>query len=442
MKVCLVFPRFRYITGDPPLGLAYIAGYIRQKADVFIIDTTFNPSLSFVRDSLTRIKPEIVGIYSDTIMYSDACTVARIAREQGSLVVIGGPHASVMPETFLDVANIVVTGEGERAMWKIINDYTSLKYNHTSHIWHGFTYGHLDYLPLPARELLDMKRYVRSWYYLDSISTRLRGTNLVASRGCPFQCTFCQPGLRKIFGERIRERSPESVMGEIEHLISEYSINAIFFHDDTFTLRKKWVFKLCDLLESKTPKLLWACNTRADTIDEELMGRMRQAGLRCIHLGIESGSQRILDEVYHKGITLAQVRKVCDIARKYKVSVLGFFMLGAPGEKVEETEATIRLARSLPIQEATFSITCPLPGTLLYDNMLQEHRLSEDFSDYNYYSKRPFDDGILNFRRLKYLQRKALLTFYLHPRRWGYIWKHLSSPSGIRKVITKVRRFL
>jgi len=442
MKVCLVFPRFRYVTGDPPLGLAYIAAYIRQKADVFIIDTTFHPSLNLVRDNLKRIKPEIVGIYSDTIMYNDAVKVAGIAREQGSVVVMGGPHASVMPETFLGIANIVVAGEGEIAMWKIVKDYPSLKLNHTSHIWHGFIYPQLDYLTPPARDLLPMKRYIDNWYYLDSVSTSLRGTNLVASRGCSFQCTFCQPGLRKIFGERVRERTPENVIDEIEQLISEYNIESIFFHDDTFTLRRKWVFKLCDLMEKRTPKLLWACNTRADTIDEELMVRMRQAGLRCIHLGIESGSQRILDKVYHKGITLQQVRKVCDMARKYRVSVLGFFMLGAPGEKVEEAEGTIRLARSLPIQEATFSITCPLPGTQLYDNMLQEHRLSGDFSDYNYYSRRPFDDGVLNFRKLKRLQKKALLTFYLHPRRWGYIFKHLSSPSGIRKVVTKVRRFL
>jgi radical SAM superfamily enzyme YgiQ (UPF0313 family) len=287
-----------------------------------------------------------------------------------------------------------------------------------------------------------MDKYLRSWYYLDSISPNLRGTNLVAGRGCPYQCSFCYPGLSKIFGHNIRTRSPENVISEIKLLIAQYEIKTLFFHDDTFTLNRNWVFKLCTLIEKETPGLLWACNTRANTIDEELMSRMRQAGLRCIHLGIESGSQRILDEVYHKGITLKQVHDVCNMAKRNKVSVLGFFMLGAPGETLKEVEKTIKLARDLPIQEATFSITCPLPGTYLYETMAQEHRLSEDFADYNYYSRRPFDDGVLNFSKLKSMQRKALITFYLQPRRWGYIWKHLSSLSGIRKALTKARRFL
>jgi anaerobic magnesium-protoporphyrin IX monomethyl ester cyclase len=441
MKVCLVFPRFKYVTGDPPLGLAYIAAYIRHRADVFIIDATFNPSLNYVRDNLQRIKPEIVGIYSDTIMYNDAVNVAKMAREQHSLVVMGGPHASAMPETFLEAVNIVVAGEGELAMLKIIKDYPWLKTNHIAHIWQGSLYKNLDYLPLPARDLLDMKGYMKHWYYLDSVNANLRGTSLVASRGCPYRCSFCYPGLRRIFGDRVRERSAENVIAEIEHLMLHYNVNSLFFHDDTFTLRKNWIYRFCDLLESRAPGLLWACNTRADTMDEELMVRMRQVGLRCIHLGIESGSQRILDKVYHKGITLEQVHSVCEMARKHKISVLGFFMLGAPGERMGEAEATIRLARSLPIQEATFSITCPLPGTALYDTMLQEHRLSPNFADYNYYSRRPFEDGELNLHRLKQMQRWALLTFYLHPRRWGYIARHIRSWAGIKKMLTKIRRF-
>lgn len=229
----------------------------------------------------------------------------------------------------------------------------------------------------------------------------------------------------------------------MSYLKDRYKIEGIFFHDDTFTVNRNWVMEFCDLVEDKNIRLLWGCNTRANTVDEELLKRMYEVGLRNVHLGIESGSQEILNDVYHKGITLDEVRRVVDISNRLRISVLGFFMLGAPGESEEEINKTIRFATSLKLKEATFSITTPIPGTYLYDMVKKRGlRISDDFSDFDYYSKRAFSGDNLILSRLKAIQKKALFSFYMHPFRWGYIARHLISPNGVKRLMRKVRRFV
>ena len=169
---------------------------------------------------------------------------------------------------------------------------------------------------------------------------------------------------------------------------------------------------------------------------------MKGSGLRNVHLGIESANQRILDDVYKKGIKLEDVGRAVDILNKNNVTIMGFFMLGAPGETKEELEKTIRFASNLNIQEATFSIASPLPNTGLYDLVEKlGFPISDDFEDFNYYSSRAFDDGIYTYKQLKRLQFKALLMLYLKPSRLGYILKHFASKRGFIKLMRKVMRF-
>ncbi|MBM4047352.1 MAG: radical SAM protein, partial [Planctomycetes bacterium] len=258
----------------------------------------------------------------------------------------------------------------------------------------------------------------------------------------PFGCTYCQPTLRRLFGPKLRMRSPENVVAELAELKARYGVDGVFFHDDTLTARREWVLEFCDRLERERLSLLWACNTRANTLDEALMRRMHSAGLRNIHLGIESGCERILRDVYRKGIEPEEVRGVVDCAKRVGVTVLGFFMLGAPTETASEVERTIRFARSLRLDEATFAITSPLPGTYLHDRIAGDgYRMSANLADFDYYSHRAFEDPKLPYAKLKLLHLKALLLFYLHPYRWRYILRHLVSVAGWRKLIQKVRRY-
>ena len=455
MKIALVYPRVNYPSGDPPLGLGYLPSNIQSpfRDNVTIIDGTFLKSIDKVNRLLEAGKPDIVGIYFDTLSYKRGIEIARKARELSSFIIAGGPHATVLPETLVDHVDAIVLGEGERTFEEIVQGHDPRNLNGVKGVWckKGGTIlkneprepiADLDSLNFPARYLFDMEKYMATWHYLDILGPNIRGTTVVASRGCPFKCTYCQPTLAKIFGTKLRMRSPTNIVAEIAALKEKYGVEGIFFHDDTFTAHRRWLDEMCDRLIEDNLDILWACNTRADVKDDKTFKKMYNAGLRYLHIGAESGSQRILDEVYRKGIKLEDIRETINAARKAGIRSGCFFMLGAPTETREELNRTIRFASSLDIDEATFNITTPLPGTYLYD-MVRElnYKISDDYSDFNYYSRRAFDDPNLNTKTLKHYQRKALFSFYLKPRRWPYILKHLISPTGIKKLIIKVQRF-
>ncbi len=453
MNICLVYPRLKYRSGDPPLGLAYIASHIRKTphVDVSILDTTFKRSLKYVESFLAEQKPDIVGIYFDTIMFNDGLKISKIAKKMGIFVIAGGPHATVMPETLINDVDAIAIGEGEKIVKELIKNYPNLR--NVRGIWYkenGKIHKNppqsrikdLDSLEFPARDLLQMEKYIENWHSLDSVDVNLRGTTVMASRGCPFNCSFCQPTLRMLFGKVMRTRSPENVVKEIRQIKNQYDLDGIFFHDDTFTINRNWVMRFCDLLNKENLEILWGCNSRVDTIDKELMQVMYEAGLRELHLGVESGSQRILDEIYQKGIKVKDAREITKTAREVGVNTLCFFMMGAPTETEEEIWKTIDFACSLDTDEISVSITTPLPKTYLFNLVKENYSISENFSDFDYYSKRSFHDDNLDDKRIKNLQKIALFKFYTSSKHLAYTFKHLTSIRGIRKMISKLRRFV
>ncbi|MCI0501718.1 MAG: B12-binding domain-containing radical SAM protein, partial [Epsilonproteobacteria bacterium] len=366
--------------------------------------------------------------------------------------VAGGPHATVLPTTLIEHVDAVVLGEGEHIFTDLIKKYPRGNISKVNGIWYKKNgkinknnqreyITNLDELPHPARDLLNMKKYIKTWHVLDSINPKLQGTNFIASRGCPFNCSFCQPTLKNIFGSKIRIRSPENVVEEISFVKDKYNIDGFNFVDDTPTFDKKWVIDFCKKLKEKDLDLLWGCNTRIDTVNENLLKIMYDAGLRKLHIGVESGSQRMLDEIYHKGIKLEDAKKTIITAKKIGINTMTFFMLGGPTEKKKDVEKTIRFACSLDADEATFSITSPLPGTELYEYTKERYNVSNNYDDFDYYGGRAFE-GELSYNQLRWLQKKAALYFYTNPRRWSYVLKHLSSPKGIDKMLIKLRRFM
>lgn len=458
-KVCLVYPRHQYLSGDPPLGLGYIAAYARNSnvADITLIDSTFvrHLSLPYIYSRIRQERPDILGIYVDTLMFNNAREVMRWARANGTFVIVGGPHASVSPQTCIDDADVVVIGEGEEAFTDIISHYRHRNFAHIPSIWWwhkgelvkneiGLKKIDIDALPFVDRDIFDMEQYLLYWHYLDSVGMGIKGTTMITSRGCPFRCAYCQPTLEKLFGKRIRRRSPQNVVEEMRWLKDRYGIQGIFFHDDTFMIERNWIAEFCSELEKSGVDLLWGCNGRIDRVSDDLLKRMHGCGLRNIHFGIESGSQRVLDKVYNKGISLERIHDLITTTKKIGITTMGFFMLGAPTESEEEINATIRLANKLPLEEATFSITNPLIGTDLHDMVSQnpDYKISENFSDFDYYRKRAMSGGNISYGKLKWLQKKALIFFYLSPIRLRYIAGHFRSLSGIKKMIQKIRRFV
>ncbi len=455
MKVLLVFPRFRYPSGDPPLGVAYLAAVLRREGvAVEILDATWlRNARGRLREVIAANGYDLIGVSVLTSMLSEAAEIAETAKALSprSLVVMGGPHATVEPRTTLALpgVDLVAVGESELSLLKLV--HAGLKPEGVP----GFCYRRegeiiqedpapliedLDWLPFPAWDLLPMRRYISLWYQLDAVRYGLKGTSIMASRGCPHQCAYCQPTLRMLFGSRVRRRSPGNLVAEMIELRDRYRIDGLMWLDDTFLLDKGWMRSFCEKVIAERVGLIWGCNVRADRVDEETLALMKDAGLRIIHLGIESASQRILDEIYCKGITVEQVREAVALGKRLGLHVRGYFMLGAPSETLEEARATVQLAQELPLDDVTFSITTPLPHTHLYDRTREA--IVVDFSQFDYYKRPVYGEGAtLPPKVLDRLKKAAYLRFYLGRKRLVRTLLSVMGLSGLRKMLLKIKRF-
>lgn len=457
----LVYPRLKYPAGDFSLGLAYITAYLKSKikdTDADLIDTTFTPSFGYVASRLENKKSDIVGIYMGTVMYEDALKVAQIAKSHDAFVVVGGPHPSILPETVINhsCVDAVCIGEGEETFAELVHAYyDGRSFGNVDGIWYKENgkivknprrrpIENLDILPFPDFEMFDVETYIQNFIQLDSYSPRLRGLSIIVSRGCPFRCSYCQPTLTRIFGNRFRIRSPSNVIDELKRLKERYTLDAFYFQDDTLTVSKDWALRFCKHAAEESLNMVWACNVRADTIDEELLVQMKQAGLVKVKVGIEAVSDRIRNGIYQKGISVQQINQLIEITRDLGIQTTGFFMLGAPTESEREIIQTIRYASGADLLEANFSVTVPLPETGLFEMARKQGwKLPERFVDYDYYHavRPPMTSADVSSKRLQLYKQIAYLVFYLHPKRILHTIKAIWGIKGFRKARQKLKRF-
>lgn len=456
MRIALVFPRFKYPSGDIPLGIAYLTAFLQKKINctIEVVDPTFERfPLKFVEQHFSQNSYDIVGISTSTPQIEEVFEVAKIAKKYNpqTTVVLGGPHPTVLPDHTLscDSVDIACIGEGEETFFELVRDISDLKnirgiaYRSGGEVVRNVgrdPISNLDDLPMPVYDVFDMKKYLSAFSQIDVVSPYYRGVNIMASRGCPFQCSYCQPTLRKIFGNKMRVHSPAYVIEMLKGLKDRYAIDSFFFADDTLNINKKWVADLCQGLNKDNMNLIWGCNVRADLVDYEMLNQMKNAGLRKVNIGIEAGSQRILDEIYQKKITLEQVTSSVEILNSLKLKIHGYFMLGAPSETVDEIKSTIALARKIDIDDAMFSITTPLPKTYLYDR--SKESISDDFGKFDYYKHSVYKSSdVVDQRTLNRLRKKAVLGFYLRPKSLLRLLKQALRRGGIKKILLKLKRF-
>jgi len=381
MKTLLIHPDTPIMYGIGgqctfPLGLGYITAVLERQHDVKVIDVGAerlnNDSL---RERISKVNPEIVGITSDTLTFQRAIEIAEIVKQvdQKIIVVIGGAHSNVFPAYPLkyDCFDISVYGEGERTaieLWNTIEkgeSYRGIKgiaFRGTD----GITINprrelieNLDELPFPARHLFPMNKY-KGEGSLHVSPVYPVGT----SRGCPFSCAFCSNNV--VFGRKYRFRSSQSVVNEIELLINEYNAKGIYFREDLFTVNKKRVMALCDEIRKRGLDFDWECESRVNTINEEMLTAMKGSGCKQIWFGVESGSQRILDDL-NKQITLSQIRETYRLCQRVGIKAGASFMIGVPGETIDDVQNTISLAEELKPEFAWFNIFTGYPTSPLYE---------------------------------------------------------------------------
>jgi len=426
MRVCLINPPRIHPKswGKPtvfqPLGIAYVAALLERHHKVRIIDastegwrnleqidgTKYRVGLKNkeIADRIRRWSPDVVGINIPFSGWSKAAfEVASTVKsvDKDIITVLDGQHPSARPLDCLTHPNIdfVVIGEGEHTMFELVGALEKGIMRDLKKI-RGIAFiknrgrvitpprpaiQDLDSLPFPARHLLPMNTY-----FAAVKENPIRGVIrkpwaiMITSRGCPYNCVFCS--IHVVMGKKWRCRSPENVVDEIEQLVHTYHIKQIDFYDDNMTLDRKRVETICDLVVKRGLDIEWYVPTgvRADTLDENLLTKMRESGCKGLRIAPESGVQRVVDQIIKKNLDLKEVEKAVVLSKKVGIKVGCFFVLGLIGETKEDIKESINYAyklRQLGADSFHFSMAMPLYGTELYEQAKRGGFLRDGFSD-------------------------------------------------------------
>jgi radical SAM superfamily enzyme YgiQ (UPF0313 family) len=432
------------------LGLGYIAAVLRKEGnhEVYWYDPEpLRATEDDIREYLKEKSPDLVGISSATPNFKGAVQMAKIAKEVTSAkVVIGGVHASALPELTLKENpqfDIVVIGEGELTMLELcealekggkLEDVAGLLFRkngqfHRTPLRPLIT--DLDSLPFPARDLVDLNLY-RPQVHL---YRGRKSATMITSRGCPAKCTFC--ATQVTMGNKFRTHSAKYVVNEIEHLVKNYGIEDIIIVDDTFTINKKRVKEICELIIEKGIKIGWFCFVRANDASYELFELMKRAGCFSMFFGVESGDETVLKNI-KKGATIAQAKNALKISNELGFKTMAGFMFGNPGDTKETIEKTIKLALELNPIIGSFNIMTPFPGTEEYDRYINSH--PAQMMNWDMFVPKGVTPVIeLEDLTKKDLQRyiyKAYLRFYL---RFGQIFRIIKNLSSFAEFKVYLR---
>lgn len=359
----------------PPLSLSYLAGVLeREGIEVEILDflvTRYRPDK--LRQKLDEYRPELVGVTCVTLNYPIAARMLKVCKafDPRIVTVIGGPHATfALEETLLRAPwiDVIAIGEGERTLVelaKAVHGGGEIRQVDGIAFADGSTVvkteprpliDDLDQLPMPARHLLPLARY------------RALGVpcTVITSRGCPYSCIFCSG--HRMFGRKVRFRSPGPVVDEIETLHRDFGFSHINIVDDTFMVNHSHASQVCDEILRRNLRVSWSAFGRVDNVNENLVGQMKEAGCELVLFGIESGDETILKTI-KKGITLEQARLGVKTATGAGLKVFNSFIFGLPGESPDTARKSMAFAQELDHDygaKYAFHVLAPLPGTELY----------------------------------------------------------------------------
>ena len=284
----------------------------------------------------------------------------------------------------------------------------------------------LDKIPFPARDLIKNELYSRP----DNGEPQ---ATIQTSRGCPSQCIFCLSPI--VSGTKLRERSVENIIAEIEECVDKYNIKNFFFRADTFTINKKTVIEICKRIISRKIEIKWVANSRVNTLDEERLKWMKRAGCWLVALGIESGNDEIQKKI-KKGTTRTQARDAVKLCKKFRIKTFGFYLIGFPWETKEMVMDTLNLARELRCDFSEIHIAIPYEGTELYKTAQDYGILEKTVVGYNYFSNPAIGTLHVSKDELIKMRKKALRSIYLNPR---YITNTLIRIKSPKEVINYTR---
>ncbi|MEI6632631.1 MAG: radical SAM protein [Chlamydiota bacterium] len=383
------FKKFERMRGlYPPLGILYIAASLIEAGHaVRVVDCDAEDDWKqALEKACAGFRPVVAGFYAFTWNYRNAAAIATMVKRMvpGITTVIGGPNATSFPSASLELGDfdVAVKGEGEiiarellaaLAEGRPLGGVEGISWKEGGAVRETKNRDYikdLDTVPFPARHLVRMDRYS------DIFARERKFTTMIATRGCPFSCTFCNKIAK--MGKILRARSPKNIVEEIRMLQGEYGVREVMFFDDNFILDKAWAHELCREITRSGLKFLWEIRTRVDTVDEGVLRAIRGAGCYRIRFGFESGDDATLKNL-KKGITTAQSRESARLCHKVGLEMFGYFILGAPGETEETMKKTIALAIDLEPRFALFSKFVPYPCTEAFDWAVARGYISSNY---------------------------------------------------------------
>jgi radical SAM superfamily enzyme YgiQ (UPF0313 family) len=408
----------------PPLGLGYIAGILRR-------DTNFNVKIIDLSIENINIEKEakwsdVLGVSINALLVNSALKIISKFKEinENIIVVIGGPYPTAVPEIArTKIIDYVILGEGEYPFKDLV---ISLNRGEKPHNVPGIyfyeegnlisnppkTIYNLDSLPFPAYDLLNINKY-------NIRGCRKPFMTIITSRGCPFNCIYCT---HCVHGYEFRFRTPENVLQEILYLKDKFRIKEIAIMDDNFAVNKKRAIEICDLIIKENLNLRFSLlnGIRIETLDKNLLKKLKEAGVYKIAFGLESGSKRIQKNI-NKNLNLKLAEKVVKMTKDLDIITVGYFMLGLPGDDRKSMQDTINFAKRINPDYAFFHITIPFPGTPLYEMIRKDGKFLYDTKfgiNEGYSSGKVFYlIGKMNKKILEVFFKKSHREFYLRPKK-------------------------
>lgn len=427
----------------PPLGLLYLGSHLEKCGyRVKIFDTQIDDW-----DVKKIAGSDIAGIYCNTSNYQRTVELANEIKTNFNIpIVFGGPHVTTRPLEVLNNASVdyIVIGEGEltaAALLDALNNNRNLsdingvgfKINGQSIINpRRDLISDLDSLPFPARYLVPMDKYRPS----PNQYKRSPMTTMMVSRGCPFNCTFCD--VETIWTRKYRSRSVKNVIDEIKQLIANYGIKEINFWDDVWGVNKEWIREFCDAILVENLDLTWSCECRVNTVDKEVLKLMKKAGCWCIFFGVESLDQEILNAI-NKRITVEQIADALRWTGGAGIEIRANFILGLPMETPEKVKKMLKLLCRLNPDYVKFNILTPYPETVVYKEIKQGKwgsMIDESYGKLTGYFATFLPEGYKNLEELEKIKKYAYKKFYL---RLGYIVPKLLSIRSLEDLKRFIR---
>lgn len=425
----------------PHLGLGYIEASLKKAGFETI---TIDAQAEYLdREGLAArlhaYKPDLVGVTTTSPGMPGAVEACELAKSAGAVVILGGPHTEVF-----DVENLyhgcidyVGVGEGSTIMPRLA---MALRDGTPTDTIPGLVSRTFKNAPAPMLNLEDMGWPSRDSVPIDnyfSIMAKRPFATMISSRGCPFQCSFC---FKQAVDRKSIYRSAEDVVGEMEYLVRNYGIREIMFYDDVFTMKRKRVIEICDLIKKKRLKVRWEAPTRVDLVDDELMQHMASAGCIRLRFGIESGDIDILLDMQKK-TDLQEIERAVRSAKRAGIQTFGYFIVGWLDESSAQYQRTVDFACALPLDYASFYTATPLPGTKLHRDAIAAGKIDPDY--WLNYIRGDVSNriGVLA-ENAEERSRLAYRNFYLRSQKLPTLARHLVQPGTFSAVVSGIAGLL